>query len=106
MLFALVLAGLASAPALAHGGRVHFGFYVGAPLYYHSWYAPPPFWYWPPPAYYYPPAVVTVPAQPTTYVERDPAPQVYWYYCRDARAYYPYVKECPGGWEKVLPRPQ
>ena len=32
-----------------------------------------------------------------------PAPS-YWYYCPDARAYYPYVGTCPSGWLKVLPR--
>ena len=24
-----------------------------------------------------------------------------WYYCRQSNAYYPYVKRCSGGWEKV-----
>jgi len=45
----------------------------------------------------------TVPATPQTYVEhrkqshrRHPGPAAgYWYYCADARGYYPYVKECP-----------
>jgi|SRR5580765_8324912 hypothetical protein len=27
----------------------------------------------------------------------------YWYYCRAANAYYPYVQSCPGGWERYLP---
>jgi len=102
-LLALLLTAAASAPVLAHGrGRVHFGVFVGAPLLWHRWYYPPPAWYYPPPVYYYP-SVVTVPAQPRTYVEREPAPQAYWYYCRDAGAYYPYVKHCPGGWAQVLP---
>ncbi len=29
----------------------------------------------------------------------------YWYYCPDSRAYYPYVRECAGGWERVAPQP-
>lgn len=83
-----------------HGGghwRGHIGFFVGAPL----------FWY-PQPAYYYPPAVVVVPAAPVVYVEQTPpAPpaQQYWYYCGNPQGYYPNVRECPSGWQKVLPQP-
>ena len=29
----------------------------------------------------------------------------YWYYCESSDGYYPYVKECPGGWQRVAPRP-
>lgn len=114
-----------------HGPRI--GFYVGAPLlayslarpYYYS-----PYYY--PPAYssaYYPPAAVA----PQTYVEQPQQVQSYpvqppqqlqapsyqqeapqaapqsgnmWYYCNDARAYYPYVKTCPAGWQQVTPQPQ
>lgn len=107
---AMGLAGLlASETALAHGGRarVHFGITLGAPLYWRGWY--------PPPYYYYPPSVVVVPAAPppAVYVERDrtdaaPASQDsgnWWYFCRETNAYYPYVKQCPGGWERVSPQP-
>lgn len=99
----ILLAGTASAPALAwgHGGHVRFGVFIGAPIY--------PWWYYPP-YYYYPPAVVTVPATPPTYVERGgsqaaPGQQGYWYYCTESKTYYPYVKECPGGWQRVVPQP-
>ena len=44
--------------------------------------------------YYYPYGVPLYPPMPT-----DP----YWYYCRAANAYYPYVQSCPGGWERYLP---
>ena len=27
-----------------------------------------------------------------------------WYYCNDAKAYYPYVRECPSGWMQVIPQ--
>jgi hypothetical protein len=27
-----------------------------------------------------------------------------WFYCPNAGAYYPYVKECAGGWQRVLPQ--
>ncbi len=76
-------------------GRSHFGLFIGAPL-----------WYWPPP-YYYPPPVVIRSAPPPVYIERDPEPpaEAYWYYCYDPDGYYPYVKECPGGWERVSPTP-
>ena len=105
-------AALATETAFAHGRRSHlrFGLFVGVPLVgWHS-YAPPPYYYYPP---YYPRTIV-VPAQPTTYIEQDSQPAVQpsapapgsWYYCANARAYYPYVKECPGGWQRVAPQPQ
>ena len=80
-------------------------------------------YYYPPFPYYYPayyptyyPAPVVVQQQPAVYVEQpapqpQPQPQVqqpatgYWYYCADSRAYYPYVKECPAGWQRVAPQP-
>ena len=39
------------------------------------------------------------------YVEPSPQAeeQTYWYFCPDARNYYPYVKKCPSGWLKVIP---
>lgn len=101
-----------------HGGRTHFGLFIGAPLYWNwpsPYYAYPPSYAYPPyygyPGYYaYPPAV-TVPSSPPVYVERDDddvAPsrdRGYWYYCDRPDGYYPYVKECPGGWERVAPTP-
>jgi hypothetical protein len=60
------------------------------------------------PAYYPGPVVQQ---QPTTYVEQ-PAPQAqpqaptgFWYYCANPGAYYPYIKECPAGWQRVSPQP-
>jgi hypothetical protein len=29
----------------------------------------------------------------------------YWYYCKDSKGYYPYVKRCPSGWMRVVPTP-
>jgi hypothetical protein len=108
LIVALALCAAAvSAPAFAdrwHGhSRVHFGLYFGAPLY---WSAYP---YYPAP-YYYPPTVV-VPQSPPVYVEQGqqngqaPAAQGWWYFCRESNAYYPYVKHCPAGWERVDPQP-
>ncbi|MGT2427644.1 hypothetical protein ACU4GI_16525 [Cupriavidus basilensis] len=36
-----------------------------------------------------------------------PAPQqqVYWYHCARPDGYYPYIKACPGGWQKVPAQP-
>lgn len=98
MLLALLMAGIGT--SFAHGGRV--GIYVG------------PYWgpaFYPPP-FYYPPRVVVVPAPPPpppVYIEQaQEAPAAtppYWYYCAASQGYYPYVKECPEGWQKVLPQP-
>jgi hypothetical protein len=103
----ILLAGaLASGAASAHGrggGRVHFGLFVGAPLWYPWYYAPPP--------YYYAPPVYVAPAAPPVYVERgdaapaEPQRQDWWYYCEQSRGYYPYVKTCPTGWQRVPPAP-
>ena len=67
-----------------------------APLYY-----PPGFGYYAP-----------MPAYPPAYIEPFPAPAApaqqpsYWYYCAASNAYYPYVQDCPGGWQPVLPQPR
>ena len=29
----------------------------------------------------------------------------WWYFCKDPNGYYPYVRECKTGWEKVSPTP-
>ena len=105
----LALAGLAlSGSALAHG-RVSVG--VGFGFGYPFWGPPWGPWYYPPPAYYYP---VVVPAQPVTYIEQRvveqrsaPAPDrgAWWYYCGSSQGYYPHVRECPSGWQRVQPVP-
>jgi hypothetical protein len=125
LLFLAVLLGMtASAAALAqhrhhghgHGHGARFGFFIGAPAF---WYGSPYYYNRYPYAYgaypYYPQTVV-VPSGPTTYVEQDPvetapppsapAPAASsWYYCRESNAYYPYVNQCAGPWERVSPRP-
>jgi len=99
-------------PALAHGhghGRVVVGIGFGGPYWGgRGWGYPGPYYY--PYSYPYP---AYVPSQPATYIQQEVAPaapasatpQGYWYYCSDAQAYYPYVKECPGGWQRVSPQP-
>lgn len=101
LLAATLLAALGVGDAAAHGGGhrhfhrgAHFGFFVGP--FWGPWYRP----------YDYPPVVVE--QAPPVYIERDPesaAASGHWYYCNGARGYYPYVKECPGGWLKVPPQP-
>lgn len=118
LVLAVALAGLAGASSVLaqhrhfHGPRVSIGFSFGVPFaaypyYYPRYYAP--YYY---PAYY--PAPVVVQQQAPVYIEQipQPAPSVqpsapanYWYYCNDSRAYYPYVRDCPGGWQRVAPQP-
>ncbi len=105
-------AAVASGSVLAHGhgfhrvhggGHVRFGVFVGAPLFLPPYYPA----YYPAPYYYYPPAVLA-PASPPVYVEQNaaaPEQGNYWYYCAGAKAYYPYVTQCPGGWQRVSPQP-
>jgi len=61
-----------------------------------------------------PPAVV-VETSPPVYVERGSVTtddagggsggEGWWHYCSKPEGYYPNVKKCPGGWEKVAPSP-
>ena len=91
-----------------HPGHGRVGVFIGAPVVFGGWpYAWP--YYYPPPVYY-----PSAPYYPPAYIERgngQPVPQqeqpapAYWYYCPDAKAYYPYVTECRGGWQQVAPKP-
>lgn len=72
------------------------------------WEASSPHYVYPYYPYAYPGPVVI--QQPATEVYVQPAQQQsaesgYWYYCRDSQGYYPYVRQCPGGWMKVVPSP-
>ena len=46
---------------------------------------------------------------PVTYFEAGPdgvvQPSTLWYYCRNPEGYFPYVKECPSGWQTVPAQP-
>jgi hypothetical protein len=125
---ALIGGSLAATPALAqhwhgggygYGGGWHggyggwrggywgpgFGVYIGPGFY--------PGDYW---GGYYPypyPYAYGAPAAPSNYVEQGSAPapaasaqqNYYWYRCDGANGgYYPYVKSCPGGWQKETPQ--
>lgn len=113
---ALILAVIlgVTAPALAwHRGGAHIAIGVGP-----FWWGPYPYWPYDPPyppyPYVYPPPPVIV-QEPPVYVQQvpppapspslPPPPEIYWYYCASARAYYPSVPQCPEAWIKVPPRP-
>jgi hypothetical protein len=114
---AALLLGAAAASGSAwadrgHHGGPRFGVYFGP--YFGPWGYPPPLYY---PPYQYPPVVIERSA-PTVYIEQSPPPPTvaaappptapatnWWYFCNAANAYYPYVRECPGGWQKVAPQP-
>jgi hypothetical protein len=76
------------APPRHFAGSAGVAVVVGVPLY-----APLLF---PAPGYDYSPS--------PTYIEQAPGTG-YWYFCPQSNAYYPYVQECPGGWQPVLPQP-
>jgi hypothetical protein len=116
--WALLLSGLLAGSAWAdrqrhpapHRSSIHWSVQIGAPwpypyapYYAHRPYRPPPHSW---PRVYVPPVVISV--APPVYVEQRPAVPVlepgYWYYCTEAQAYYPYVKQCPGDWQKVPPQ--
>lgn len=86
-------------PRFRHHNHSSFGVFIGAPLLLAPWYPP------------YSPATVVVPASPPVYIERAQEatpvqePQAFWYYCRESETYYPYTKECPGPWQRVVPQP-
>ena len=124
--FLVVIALLLGSPLSGHAGktRVFIGanFGVGYP----GWCGPPRSWgyygrwghpgwgsrfYWRGPAvwgpwypnYNYPSPPVIIQQQPPVYVQPEQQESQYWYYCQDPQGYYPYVRECPGGWMKVVP---
>lgn len=115
--FAALLSLLAfSAPAGAHD-RIRGGVYLNFGVPWPGWWGPR--YYYPPPAAYYydddyypPPAIYVERPSPPTYIERGdvdstpaaPAPQQWWYWCPSSEKYYPYVKECPGGFHRVAPQ--
>jgi len=70
-----------------HDGRIGWWWVVGG-----LWY------FYPRPIYPYPDPFVP---GDVAYVSGGTGP--YWYYCRSAGQYYPYVTYCPEGWVPVVP---
>lgn len=94
----LVLLLLSTVSGYSHGGgRVGIGFSFW-PGWYPGWWGP----YYP---YYGEQRVVVEPAPEIIIQEPQSEVPVYWYFCRDPEGYYPYVKRCPNGWQKVVPSP-
>ncbi|MCX7171356.1 MAG: hypothetical protein NTY41_14020 [Proteobacteria bacterium] len=114
------------------GGGDHFwgpfGFLLGTAILYSAvqqprtvYYAPPPVVYAPPvyapvavqpyyvePTYVSPPMVALPPPAPPYAAQSQPTETPggqWWYLCKKPAGYYPYVRECPSGWEKVSPTP-
>lgn len=79
-----------------HGGRWAWWWIVGD-----AWYRYPVAVY-PYPDPYVPPVAIQQQMPPV--VQAQPQVQM-WYYCNRARAYYPYVSECPSGWTAVPATP-
>jgi hypothetical protein len=132
-LMALLLGGAATADAWGQRGAgwgrpgVYFGpgYWGPRPWWGPGWYGFRPWPYYPYyGGYYYPyggayagpyapPVIVqqdpqvyiqqTPPAQVAPTSPSQPQPSQYWYYCEDARGYYPYVQQCPKGWMTVIP---
>jgi hypothetical protein len=95
-----------------HGGGVGLGIALGAALIGLAYYATPAYSYpvYSTPAYVDPGPVVAASAGYVQQVvpQAAPAPaqsQGDWYYCADSKSYYPYARECPGGWQRVPSTP-
>ena len=87
----------------SHGPRV--GVFVGAPLYWPSYYYGYPYYSYP-----YPYAYEAPPSYPPVYVEQEPSaqqtqPPAVWYYCASSNGYYPYVRQCAENWQQVPAQP-
>ena len=119
---------LSLSPVVANAGNVAWnvsvgGGYAGGYGYGGGWrgnwagagyYGYPAGAYYAPPVAYAPPVVAYVsPPQPMV-LASQPQPAV-WYYCQASAQYFPYVQECPTGWQTqaatpptsgITPRPQ
>jgi hypothetical protein len=85
-----------------HPGRTVI--FIGAPFMYWAW--PYGYAYLPPPYYYGPDYGVPKEEMPAIYVEKfdgEPTPQTTGdVFCPGKYAYYPDVRECPGGWQRLI----
>ncbi len=88
---------------MASEAHFHGGIWIG-PGWGPGWWGPPYPYY---PYYAQPPVIIQQPApEPEIYMQQPQAEEPsYWYYCPNPKGYYPYVKQCPNGWMKVVPSP-
>ena len=106
MVGVLLIAVFAGAAAAGPPFGVRGGIWIG-PGWGPWWWGPPIAPVYPYPYYADPPVVIR--EQPPVIIEQQPSHMeeqpYYWYYCADAQGYYPYIKQCPKGWMKVVPTP-
>jgi len=89
--------GSRSANHSGHRHHAHTRVVVGGSFFYGPAFYPAPYYYAPVPVY-------VEPQPPTVYIEQgQDADSQAWYYCQSVRAYYPYVADCPEGWQRVVP---
>ena len=93
-----------------HRGGYYRGFYPRSSVVISSslwWPLGYPYYGWPYagwPYYGYAPPVTVYESVPEPAITAQP-PAPSWYYCPESKAYYPYVTECPRGWENVPATP-
>lgn len=76
----------------------------------YSW---PDFYYWPYYTFqpYYPSPSIIIPSRPPAYIDQGTVFNTEtfgpnsWDYCSSPTGYYPYVQECPTGWQRIRPQP-
>lgn len=91
-----------------HGGGYGYGYGGGYGFYGYGGYYGHGLYDYP---FYYPPAVVIAPpSTPPVFIQQvqpqTVKPQAnYWHYCQNPEGYYPYVRNCPGGWQQIAPQP-
>lgn len=111
-----IIAFLSPLTAYARGGHGYYhgggGYYRGGGGgHYHGSIWINPWWFAPYPYYYSVPPVIVERPSTDYYIQQEPQElqqseePAYWYYCRKPEGYYPYVKQCPDGWMKVVPTP-
>lgn len=129
LLLATMTAGASAMAHGGHGGHHHgggrVGVFIGAPVFGFGlpYYGYPAYGYAPygyygyrtygyaPYGYYGPATTVITPSAPPVYIEQSsvnatgPAADGFWYYCSNPDGYYPYVRQCPGGWQQVPTQP-
>lgn len=85
-----------------HPGRTVI--FIGAPFWYWAW--PYGYAYLPPPYYYGPNYAVPQQEMPALYIEKfdgTPTPETVGdIFCPASQAYYPEVKDCSSGWQRII----
>lgn len=111
VVFVIFFAGVLPAGAHGPGYGWRGGVWVG-PVW-GPWWGPYPYAYGSetviierePRIYIQPETQVSETQVPGTVAPESVAEQYYWYYCRNPKGYYPYIKHCQDGWMKVIPSP-